>query len=154
MSKIQEVFKWLTTAGIKPVTSEEEATQRVQLWKDLMNEEIKETLDAFHKQDEKEFINGIADLFFVLHNLPVFFGVENKYLKELDKVVKSNYTKFCKTETEAIASVNAYAAGVHPNKIGEKIDAYYTKVGEYFVIKREKDHKILKSIEFKDTNQL
>ena len=75
--------------------------------------------------------------------------------KEFDKVEKSNFSKYCKTFEEAQETVNAYANGTHPNKLGEIIETYIvsTKYTEYpFVVKR-KDGKVLKSINFKDVNE-
>ncbi len=99
-----------------------------------------------------EFRDACADLRVVLGNLIHFAGTNEQYEKDFNDVMDSNFSKFCTSEEEADDTIVAYARGEHPNKMGEKIQCYMQKVGEYWVIKRTDDNKILKSINFKEVD--
>ncbi len=72
--------------------------------------------------------------------------------KDFNDVMDSNFSKFCTSQDEADKTVEAYANGTHPNKNGEKIKCYHVKVGDYWIVKRVEDGKILKSINFKEVD--
>lgn len=95
-----------------------------------------------------ELRDACADMRVVMGNLIHFAGIKDKFNEDFNEVMESNFSKFCKTEEEADASVKAYAEGNHPNKTGSVIECYHEKVGEYWVIKRNSDNKVMKSIGF------
>ncbi len=57
-------------------------------------------------------------------------------------VHQNNMTKFCKTEEEAIATVEKYAK--------EDVEVYYKERNGLFVVMRKSDNKVLKSINWID----
>jgi hypothetical protein len=61
-------------------------------------------------------------------------------IEALHEVHRSNMSKFCLTEQEAVKSVDSYLA--------RGVISYYKKVGHQFVIFRKSDNKILKGINF------
>jgi len=102
--------------------------------------------------DLDEFRDACADMRVVMGNLIHFAGIKEKFNEDFEEVMNSNFSKFCKTEQEAKDSVEAYILGTHPNKMGSVIDCYYEKVGEYWIIKRDKDNKVMKSIGYTEPN--
>lgn len=68
------------------------------------------------------------------------FTLEN-FKTALDRVHESNMSKFCKDEIEANETVLSYHF--------KGIDAYYKQNDTHWVIYRESDNKILKSINYK-----
>jgi hypothetical protein len=46
---------------------------------------------------------------------------------------------------EALHTVHLYELGKHPDKLGVKIDTYFSKVNDYYIILRKEDDKIMKS---------
>ena len=147
----ENIYKWLEIGE-----NEFGDTSKLPLAISLVEEELQELKDGIKNKDRKEVINAIVDLWWVLCNVSLFSSVTvDELQKEFDKVEKSNFSKYCKTFEEAQETVNAYANGTHPNKLGEIIETYIvsTKYTEYpFVVKR-KDEKVLKSINFKDVNE-
>lgn len=115
---------------------------------DLITEETDELIAAMESDNFTEICDGIFDSLWVITQVAMLYGIR------LDHVMSagftSNMSKFCRTEEEAIETINAYRDGVHPNKMGEMIETYYEKVGDLYVIRRLSDDKVLKSINFKE----
>ena len=99
-----------------------------------------------------ELRDACADMRVVMGNLIHFAGIQEQFEKDFNEVMDSNFSKFCETEEEADKSVEAYANGTHPNKMGDVIECYHEKVGNYWIIKRKSDNKVLKSIGFREPN--
>lgn len=148
------VYDWLKKAGKqrKICTFSEKDSDEFFLWMSLMQEELKETKDAFLQENEEGVRDGLADLLVVLNNLSyLFYNFE--YATTFSKVIASNNTKFCKSEQEAIDTVKAYQNGTHPNKRGVQIKTTYCLYEDVYVI-HDMRGKIMKSINFKDTNEV
>lgn len=156
MSIIEDTYEWLNAVE-NPCLKTADLTKKVELIRDLLNEELNEFLVALENNDIKEQKNAIVDLLWVASNLGFFSGIALPMLEEEAKLVKkSNFSKFCKTHDEAHASVLAYMAGIHPNKQGEIIRTEIKETGrsEYpYYIARKPDGKIMKALSFKDVNQ-
>lgn len=179
MSEQKRISEWLTVAG-KPAPSQPTfpKNDKFQLALGLVLEELFEAAESGSDEQYRKFIQVVkreihnrimsykdrertegdlmelrdacADLRVVLGNLIHFAGIQDQFDKDFSEVMDSNFSKFCTTEQEAKASVDAYAQGTHPNKMGEVIECYHEKVGDYWIIKRKSDDKVLKSINFKD----
>lgn len=108
--------------------------------------------DKREEGDLDELRDACADMRVVMGNLIHFAGIKEKFNEDFAEVMNSNFSKFCTTEQEADASVEAYAKGTHPNKMGDVIECYHEKVGDYWIVKRKKDNKVLKSIGFVEPN--
>lgn len=144
---IKDVYSWLNVGGVPQVGT----PQQFNLWKELMLEEIQEMEDAFNNNDLEEIKDAYVDLLWVNTNLPYMLSIPVEELEQkIQDVSKSNWSKFCDNEEDAIISVNLYRAGGHPTKIGQQIEAYYEKVGDWYIIKRTSDDKILKSHKFRE----
>lgn len=113
---------------------------------------LKKSEDKKEEGDLDELRDACADMRVVMGNLIHFAGIKDQFNEDFNEVMDSNFSKFCKTEQEAKDSVEAYILGSHPNKMGSVIDCYYEKVGEYWILKRKKDKKVMKSIGFVEPN--
>lgn len=138
---------FLTLAGKKAPEQVQMPTKEFfYLWYNLMLEELEETKQAFEDENLPEVVDGTVDIEVVHSNLPHIMGLfkTGVYQKAFDEVSKSNFSKYCKTEEEAIESVKDYAE----RKDDKQCEAYYKRVGNYYVIFRKSDNKILKSINY------
>ncbi len=181
MNEQKRISDWLTTAGVEsPSEPQFPENDKFQLALGLILEELTEAaesgsdeqliefakklrdtaLDTFAKAydrgrtegDLDELRDACSDMRVVMGNLIHFAGIQDKFNEDFNEVMDSNFSKFCSTEEQANESVKAYANGTHPNKMGDVIECYYEKVGEYWIIKRKKDNKVLKSVGFVEPN--
>lgn len=144
---VEDIYKWLATAGVPRYGTPEQH----ELCVSLIEEELDELKTAYNQKDDEGMKDAVVDLLWVVLNHPFMFDISLSELQDkIDRVSYSNWSKFCVTEAEAKKSVELYAAGEHPAKPGAKIDAYYEKSGEYWIVKRTSDNKILKSLEFQE----
>lgn len=135
------VANWLTVAGVEsPSTPEFCSQDNFDLWFNLMLEELYETRDAFENKDMVEVRDGLADLFVVLENLYHFMGISSCIKEDREEVMRSNFSKFCTKESDALHSVVEYKK--------QGIEAHYVKVKDYYVILRSSDNKILKGTDY------
>ena len=73
-------------------------------------------------------------------NGAMLHGLKGKIWNAYQEVQASNMSKACKTEEEAIETAKSEA------RVGE--DTHYEQVGEYWVVYRSRDRKVLKSINY------
>jgi predicted HAD superfamily Cof-like phosphohydrolase len=78
----------------------------VKLRLDLITEEVKELQEAIENHDMKETIDALADILYVVYGAGSSFGIDLN--KAFDIVHDSNMSKSCKTEEQAIKSVEQY----------------------------------------------
>lgn len=118
----------------------------------LLEEKAKELgYDVLNTPDtinELMLRDGVADTFVTLGNITYHSNLPTE--KDYDLVMDSNYTKFCDNLEDAEKSVELYGQGLHPTKMGEYVDAFYEFHNDYYIIKRRKDNKILKSYKYQD----
>lgn len=137
---IKDIYEWLETAG--QVSSE----KKVDLAINLIEEELQELKDAWAKGDIIGVLDAVVDLYWVVTNVPYFAGESLEEVQSyVNKVSISNWSKFCTSQDMAEVTVDLYKKGEHPDKLGQKIDCYYERVGQFWIVKRT-DGKILKSI--------
>lgn len=147
---ISDVLEWLWIAkpewkAPRDVISNKEK----HLVADVVKEELDELKDALNSDNKEEIKDAVADLIYTALNSIAVYGISIDEFKEyFQKVTKSNYSKYCNTEKEALDTCEAYYFGTHPDKLGGEILAYYKKIGNKFVIFRVSDNKILKSINY------
>lgn len=180
MQEQELISKWLDlagyTAGKEPVFPE---NSKFQLALELVLEELLEAAESGSKEQYDEFLNtakaviekkistnnskktegdidelrdACADMRVVMGNLIHFSGLREKFDEDFSDVMISNFSKYCTKEEDAIETVRLYSEGTHPNKMGEKIETYYEKVDEYFIIKKKEGGKILKSLHYQEPN--
>lgn len=177
MNEQKRISDWLTLAGVEgPSEPQFPENDKFQLALGLILEELIEAAESGSEEQYKDFIitvkrevdnrimtyrdrgraegdlnelrDACADMRVVMGNLIHFAGIKDKFNEDFNEVMDSNFSKFCSTEEQAQESVEAYAKGTHPNKMGDVIECYSEKVGDYWIIKRKKDNKVLKSVGF------
>lgn len=141
------------------------------------DEEAKEFFDAYHEDDKTEQLDALGDMLFVAWGITYHLNLSEpmaasqmSILYVLDKmqlsnpfatsqavfeeVVRSNFSKFCKNQAEAEATVKHYDEQL-------SINVTYDQVDDFFVIRSHQDQtgsdgkeyrqdKILKSIHFSE----
>jgi predicted HAD superfamily Cof-like phosphohydrolase len=151
MTGINKIKHWRSCFGLPnrdtpQVTTKEEASLA---WR-LIQEETDELNDALYTFSSIEqahiyepnlagIADAIGDLYFVVTQAAMIHGLDPEML--IDRVYKSNMSKLCLTEEEAVDSVKAYT--------DKEISTYYTQLPDgKFIIKRTVDNKVLKGINF------
>ncbi len=148
--KDENVYKWLELAGGKKGDLE-----KVELCKKLILEEIDELFIALEDNDLEEVKDAFVDIRWVTLNLTYFLGISLDELNDYARKIEiSNYSKFCKNEQEALDTIYNYENGTHWDKMGEEIDCYFEKQGDFYIVKRRDNGKIMKSINYKSVRSL
>lgn len=107
----------------------------------MVKSEIKEFLDAYQTNDQKEMMDAEADVLVVWIGTIWKAGHLSRLVDVLKSVCESNMTKFCKTLDEAKATVDFY------KDLGVETHHSYNDQYKLFVVKDNKG-KIMKSINF------
>jgi len=140
---VNEVEEFNSTFG-KPNNYEPTIPERKE-WMfvyDFIQEELAEYKEACERGDIVEILDALCDITYVsLGNGTMLHGLKGKIWKAYQEVQASNMSKACKTEEEAIETAKSEAA-----RVGE--DTHYEQVGEYWVVYRSRDRKVLKSINY------
>lgn len=132
----------------------------------LILEELRELAEATHQEEEfedllfktielvklsknysttinlKEVLDALLDLRYVTDGALHEFGLANIHDQAFDEVHKSNMSKFSSTHEEAEATFEKYQ--------NQGIECYNKKVGDLWITYRVGDHKVLKSINYKE----
>jgi len=141
---VSEVETFNETMG-KPNTYTPNIPERKE-WEFVYNfilEELEEYKHACETGNIVEVLDALCDITYVATgNGVLLHGLKNKFMDAYAEVQASNMSKACKTEEEAIATCKSEA-----ERIGEP--TYYEKVGEYWIVYRTRDKKVLKSILYK-----
>ncbi len=109
---------------------------------DFILEELEEYREACEKGDIVEVLDALCDITYVsLGNGVMLHGLKDKIWPAYQEVQASNMSKACKTEEEAIKTAESES-----QRVGE--DTHYEKVGDYYIVYRSRDRKVLKSINY------
>jgi len=109
---------------------------------DFIQEELAEYKEACEKGDIVEILDALCDITYVsLGNGAMLHGLKGKVWEAYQEVQASNMSKACKTEEEAIETAKSESV-----RVGE--ETHYEQVGEYWVVYRSRDRKVLKSINY------
>ncbi len=140
---VDEVQEFNDTFGkpnnYEPMIGEKKEWQFVY---DFILEELEEYKEACEKGDIVGILDALCDITYVsLGNGTMLHGLKGKIWKAYQEVQASNMSKACKTEEEAIETAKSEAA-----RIGE--ETHYEQVGEYWIVYRTRDRKVLKSINY------
>ena len=109
---------------------------------DFCIEEITEYQEACKNGDIVEILDAICDIAYVtLGNATMLHGLKDKIWPAYKEVQASNMSKSCKTEEEATQTVTQRA-----KEQGE--ECHFEKVGNYYVVYRTRDRKVMKSINY------
>ena len=105
-------------------------------------EELEEYKEACQKGDIVGVLDALCDITYVsLGNGTMLHGLKGHIKDAYAEVQASNMSKACKDETEAKATVK-----VREQEQGEQ--CHYEKVGDYWVVYRSRDRKVMKSINY------
>jgi predicted HAD superfamily Cof-like phosphohydrolase len=111
----------------------------------LIEEENQELMDAAEDKDLVEVADALCDLQYVMMGAIKAYGFSKALFEELfDEVHRSNMSKACATREESLITMEKYAA--------EGITTYHMQVGNFWVVARALDHKVLKSINYSEPN--
>jgi predicted HAD superfamily Cof-like phosphohydrolase len=140
---VSEVETFNATMG-KPNTYTPNIPERKE-WEFVYNfilEELEEYKHACETGDIVEVLDALCDITYVATgNGVMLHGLKDKFMDAYAEVQASNMSKACKTEQEAKQTAESEA-----KRIGE--ETYYEQVGEYWVVYRKSDKKVLKSINY------
>lgn len=116
------------------------AAARCNLRVALIAEELKELEEAIANKDLVEIADALCDIQYVLSGAVLEFGLKDKFNALFEEVQRSNMSKACKNEEEAIATQEHYKA--------KGVESYYKQVDGLYLVFREGDHKTLKSVNY------
>ena len=107
----------------------------------LIAEELKELEVAIQNKDIIEVADALADIEYVLSGAILEFGLGDKFKALFEEVQRSNMSKACNSEEEAIKTVEFYL-----KKDGT--ECYYKQEGGKWLVYRKSDNKTIKSINY------
>ncbi len=119
--------------------------QRCDLRVSLIDEELQELKEAIAEKDMVEIADALCDIQYVLSGAILEFGLGEKFLALFNEVQRSNMSKACESEEEALATVAHY-------KEKKDTHCYYREVSGKYLVFREGDDKTLKSIKYSPAN--
>lgn len=109
---------------------------------DFVLEEVKEYKEACETGDIVGVLDAACDLMYVaVGNLIMLHGLKDKFPQAFAEVQASNLSKVCKTEEEAQKTVEVRA-------LSQGEPCHYEKVGEYYIVYRTRDKKVMKSVNY------
>jgi len=113
---------------------------------DFIREETNELEEAIENNDIVEILDALVDITYVATgNGVLVFGLKDKFLGAYADVQKSNLSKACNNEQEAIDTEEAMM-------LKHRVPYYHTKVKNKFIVYRESDNKVGKNINFYEPN--
>ena len=140
---IDEVEEFNAVMG-KPNAYEPNIPERKE-WEFVYNfilEELEEYKEACEKGDIIEVLDALCDITYVATgNGTMLHGLKDKIWPAYQEVQASNLSKACRTEDEAKATVVQRSS-----EQGE--ECHYEKVGDYFVVYRSRDRKVMKNVNY------
>jgi predicted HAD superfamily Cof-like phosphohydrolase len=140
---VNEVEEFNSTMGkpnnYEPTIPEKKEWQFVY---DFILEELEEYKHACETGDIVEVLDALCDIAYVsLGNGTMLHGLKNKIWPAYQEVQGSNMSKACSSEEEAQATVKKRS-----EEQGEP--CHYEKVGEYYIVYRTRDRKVMKNINY------
>ena len=121
------------------------STERCNLRVSLMQEELNEIKEAIENNDLVEVVDGLCDLMYVLSGSILEFGLRDKFVELFNEVQRSNMSKACDTQQEALMTLSHY-------KKKDGTEGYYKKINGKWLVYRVSDDKVLKSINYSPAN--
>lgn len=107
----------------------------------FIKEETDELAEAIENKDIVEVLDAICDLLYVaIGNATMVFGVKDKLMDAFAEVQASNMSKTCATVEEAEETIAVRSEEHGP--------CYYKQVGDVYVVYRESDDKVMKSVKY------
>lgn len=105
-------------------------------------EELEEYKHACETGDIVEVLDALCDIAYVsIGNGAMLHGLKDKLWEAYQEVQASNMSKACVNEEEAQATVE-----LRSKEQGEP--CHYEKVGDYFIVYRSRDRKVMKNVNY------
>jgi hypothetical protein len=140
---IDEVEEFNAVMG-KPNNYEPTVPERKE-WEFVYNfilEELEEYREACERGDIVEVLDALCDITYVATgNGTMLHGLKDKIWPAYQEVQASNLSKACQTEEEAKETVIQRSS-----EQGE--ECHYEKVGDYFIVYRSRDRKVMKNVNY------
>ena len=119
--------------------------ERCNLRVTLIQEELDEMKEAIENGDVIEIADSLGDLMVVLCGSILEFGMGDKFDEIFENIHNSNMSKACSTKQEAIETLLHY-------KQKDGTEGTYQQIGEKYVVNRNGDNKVLKSVAYSPAN--
>jgi predicted HAD superfamily Cof-like phosphohydrolase len=148
MSNYENVLEFNNSFGVKTINEPvpdifDKDPKLVNYRLSLISEEFNELKDAISNKDYIEVIDALTDILYVTYGFYTAIGVDGD--KAFKLVHDSNMSKLCKTEEEAIKTVEFYKNDGRYDSPAYRL----SPDGKYYVVYNESTSKILKSIYYK-----
>ena len=109
---------------------------------DFILEELEEYKAACEAGDIVEVLDALCDIAYVsIGNGAMLHGLKDKLWNAYQEVQASNMSKACVDEAEAQATVERRSKE-------QNEPCHYEKVGEYYIVYRTRDRKVMKNINY------
>ena len=140
---VSEVEEFNTTMGkpnnYEPIIPEKKEWMFVY---DFILEELEEYKHACETGDIVEILDALCDIAYVsIGNGAMLHGLKDKLWDAYQEVQASNMSKACISEEEAQQTVERRSQA-------QNEPCHYEKVGEYFIVYRTRDKKVMKNINY------
>ena len=146
MSYISKVSEFHNTFDAPILESPQiPSDDRCQLRISLLQEELNELSEAIKNKDIVEIADALCDLQYVLSGAVLEFGLGEKFDELFDEVQRSNMSKACSSIQESIETLNHY-------KKKDGTEGSYKQKGDKWIVYRNSDNKVLKSINYSPAN--
>ncbi len=136
VQEFHEVFNHLVAVG---PTLPDEAT--VSFRTNFIKEELDELADAVIENDIIGVADALGDIQYVLDGYFLNCGLHDKKDAILQAIHTSNMSKACKDQAHAEATIASLKDA--------NVEAYFEKVGDYYIVKRTSDGKVMKALGYK-----
>jgi len=107
----------------------------------LIAEELKELEEAIKDKDITEIADALCDIQYVLSGAILEFGLGDKFKALFEEVQRSNMSKACNSEKEAMETVAFY-------KSKDNTECYYREEAGKWLVYRKTDNKTIKSVNY------
>lgn len=121
------------------------SSDRCELRVSLLQEELNELKEAIEKGDVVEIADALADLQYVLSGAVLEFGMGTKFDALFDEVQRSNMSKACDSQQDALATLSHY-------KQKDGTEGVYKEENGKWLVYRKEDNKVLKSVNYSPAN--
>jgi hypothetical protein len=119
--------------------------KRCRLRVELIAEELREFEEAIKEKDIVGIADALCDIQYVLSGAILEFGLAEKFKELFEEVQRSNMSKACTSEEEAIETVEFYRSR-------NGTSCYYRKEGNKWLVYRSADNKTIKSVAYSPAN--
>lgn len=139
LNQVKEFHKTFDVPVLK--NPEIPSKERCELRISLIQEELDELKEAIENGNIVEVADALCDLQYVLSGTVLEFGLGKKFKKLFDEVQRSNMSKACESQKEAMSTLSHY-------KKKDKTECHYKEINGKYIVYRKGDNKVLKSINY------